>query len=114
MTDYNASQNAMKWMANNPEKVAAQKKKRADRKVRLQKDAIRAHKRTPHKTPLKAIKAYCNQCPSGQSRGGFTYAPVECTHKSCPLYAYRNFNAPYIGRNDLVKARSCRKGNQND
>jgi hypothetical protein len=79
-----------KWMKKHPERVKVTKAKKKDRKLRLRNEALCAIKKAKHKTPSKAIRAYCNLCPIGVSRSGFDYAPVECKKKKCPLYSFRN------------------------
>ena len=85
-----ASERTKKWIKEHPEQAKSHKTKSTERKLRLRDEALRVIKRAKHKTPSKAIRAYCNSCPNGVSRSGFSYAPVECKKKRCPLFPFRN------------------------
>jgi len=84
------SERTKKWIKEHTEQVKANTVKQKDKKLRLRNEALQAIKETKHKTPSKAIRAYCNSCSIGISRSGFDYAPVECGKKKCLLYPFRN------------------------
>ena len=87
------SERAKKWQKDNPEKVAISKARKKAKKLLLQEEAIKAHKRSNYKTQIAAIKAFCADCSHGTKHGGsrsFPNAPVVCKRIICPLFAYRN------------------------
>ena len=103
------SERTVQWMKDNPEKHQANKDAKQVKRDNIRADAIRAISRSLHKTPEKAIRAFCNACPVGVSRNGYYYAPVTCSKKSCPLYAFRNVN-PNMKGNSAVVMDSIRAG----
>lgn len=105
------SERSKKWIKDNPGRHLINTANRNARLSKLKEEAKKAYKKTPHKTPCKAIKAFCNNCANGTSRSGFDYAPVDCKVKNCALFPYRNFNPSRLTKkiaNYMGKARMSR------
>jgi len=93
------SKRTKQWQKNNPIRYLAYQIEQRERKVKLQQESIRNWERSPHKTPIAAIRAYCrSKCGSGFFHGGFPKAPVTCETGDCPLFAYRNGDPRLIAR----------------
>ena len=92
-----ASERTQKWIKEHPEERKKAKETRKRIKMELREEAFRVHKKTPYKTPMSAIKAFCRACEHGTSRPGAN-APVFCKQKKCPLFCHRNRSPEYIQR----------------
>ena len=57
--------------------------------------------KTPKRTPLEAIRAFCVECMGGSFQG-----VTECADKACPFYPYRHGTPLAKGRHSPVRA--CR------
>jgi len=84
------SERMMKWLRDNPKKAQALKERERAKKIARQDESIAAWNKARYKSPVFAIRAFCNACPIGVSRCGFDRAPVSCEKTACPLYCFRN------------------------
>jgi hypothetical protein len=86
-----ASERAKQWIKDNPERHKANQDVMRNRKIDELNKSLRSLNRSKFKSPLKSIQAFCRlKCGKGSCSRNTLHSLLSCSHKSCPLFPFRN------------------------